>query len=689
MRLAPVAGFHAGTMTYPGQIDAPPTDDGRYRLLIDAITDYAIYMLDPEGRVTSWNPGAQRFKGYEASEIIGEHFSRFYTDEDRAAGVPSLALRTATEEGRYEVEGWRVRKGGERFWAHVLIDPIRSPSGELLGFAKVTRDLTERRKAEEALRSSEQQFRMLVQGVTDYAIYRLDLEGRVTNWNAGAQYIKGYKPDDIIGEHFSRFYTEEDRQAGEPARALATAAAEGRFEKEGWRVRRDGTRFWAHVVIDPIHDDTGEMVGFAKITRDITERKEAQEALEEARLALFQTQKMQAIGRLTGGIAHDFNNLLTAVLGSLDLLRRRLPPDPKAEALLDNAVQGARRGAALTQRMLAFARKQDLRLEAVDLRALVEDMSALLRGSLGPAVELATRLPSRLPPVLTDANQLETALLNLAVNARDAMGEGGRLTIEAAPVALGARNDIGLPAGEYVSLAVIDTGAGMDDETLARATEPFFTTKGVGKGTGLGLSMVHGLAEQSGGRLRLTSRPGEGARAELWLPRSNAATWTQPRRAAVVNGSAEEVGPPLVVLAVDDDDLVLENTAAMLEDLGHTAVVAGSGREALEVLEERAIQVVITDQAMPGMTGLQLAREIKARRPDLPVALATGYAELPPDVERDILRLAKPYTQAELARLVRRLSAQREGGPRPIEASPAPRPRRTRRRATSTPGAFG
>jgi PAS domain S-box-containing protein len=677
-------------MTRPGAVQASLNDDSRYRLLIDAIIDYAIYMLDPTGRVTSWNAGARRFKGYEASEIIGEHFSRFYTDEDRAAGVPALALRTATEEGRYEVEGWRVRKGGERFWAHVLIDPIRSPAGELLGFAKVTRDLTERRRAEEALRVSDQQFRMLVQGVTDYAIYRLDLDGRVVNWNAGAQRIKGYLPQEIIGEHFSRFYTDEDRKAGEPARALHTAAAEGRFEKEGWRIRKDGTRFWAHVVIDRMVDDRGEMIGFAKITRDVTERRQAQAALDEARQALFQTQKLQAIGRLTGGIAHDFNNLLMAVLGSLELLRKRLPADPKAKALLDNAMQGARRGASLTQRMLAFARKQDLKLEAVDPRALVEGMSALLRGSLGPAIEFATRLPGRLPPVLTDANQLESALLNLAVNARDAMGESGRLTIEAAARSLGPGNDVGLPAGDYVSLAVIDNGAGMDDETLARATEPFFTTKGVGKGTGLGLSMVHGLAEQSGGRLRLSSRPGRGTRAELWLPRAGAAARPQTTPIAVANCCDGEAGPALVVLAVDDDDLVLENIAAMLEDLGHTAVVASSAREALEILDETRVQAVITDHAMPVMTGLQLACEIRARRPGLPVALATGYAELPPDTGVDILRIAKPYTQAELGQLLRRLSSKMEIAPdAPNPARPPSTTRTRHRRAPSRRGASG
>jgi PAS domain S-box-containing protein len=625
--------------------------DARYRILVDAISDYAIYMLDPEGRVASWNAGAQRFKGYEASEIIGDHFSRFYTDEDRAAGLPATALRTAATEGRFEREGWRVRKDGTQFWAHVLIDPIRTPSGELIGFAKVTRDLTERRKAEEALRHSEQQFRLLVQGVTDYAIYMLDPEGRVSNWNAGAQRIKGYLPAEIVGEHFSRFYTEADRAADEPAKALRTATAEGRFEKEGWRVRKDGTRFWAHVVIDAIRGDDGEVIGFAKITRDITERQRAQRSLELARQALFQSQKLDAIGQLTGGVAHDFNNLLMAVLGSLELLRKRLPPDPKAAALLDNAVLGAQRGAALTQRMLAFARKQELKVEGVDVPALVHGMRGLIERSIGPTVELRIRLASPIAPVFTDANQLETALLNLAVNARDAMPEGGAVTIKAANDLIDETSETGLAPGAYVRLSVIDDGVGMDERTLARATEPFYTTKGVGKGTGLGLPMVHGLAEQSGGRLVLHSQPGQGTRIDLWLPQADAVCIHK----AVEPGGVRAEGAQdrtLTILTVDDDELVLTNTAAMLEDIGHRVVVAASAAEALIVLARTSVDLVITDFAMPQVTGLTLAQDIKIRHPNLPVVLATGYAELPPGMGEALPRLAKPYSQAELVQML-------------------------------------
>ncbi|ESR24898.1 hybrid sensor histidine kinase/response regulator [Lutibaculum baratangense] len=633
------------------------SDEQRYRLLVDAITDYAIYMLDAGGHVTSWNPGAQRFKGYEQGEVLGEHFSRFYTEEDRRTGLPQRALATAAGDGRFEAEGWRLRKDGSRFWAHVVIDPIRDNAGTLIGFAKITHDLAERKLAREALRRSEEQFRVLVQGVSDYAIYMLDPGGRVTSWNQGAQRIKGYLPEEILGEHFSRFYTQEDRDAGEPERALDTAARVGRFEREAVRIRKDGSRFWAHVVVVAIRDEQGTLIGFAKVTRDITERKEAQRALEEAREALFQAQKTEAIGQLTGGVAHDFNNLLMAVLGSLELLRKRLPDDdPAALRLLENAVQGARRGAALTERMLAFARRQELDMLPVDLPDLVRGMAELLQRSIGPEILIETRFPLALPPVRSDANQLETALLNLVVNARDAMPGGGRLVIAARSETLGGRHPTGLPAGPYVCLSVTDEGQGMDEETLARALDPFFTTKGVGKGTGLGLSMVHGLAEQSGGRLVLKSRLGEGTTAEIWLPVAAdepVAVAEIPEAAAEEEGTAAKIRP-LRILAVDDDGLVLMSTAAMLEDLGHRVFEAASGQQALDILRrEPAIDLVISDQAMPHMTGTELAKRVGSERPGLPFILATGYAELPPDADNDLPRLSKPFLQDDLVRAIR------------------------------------
>jgi PAS domain S-box-containing protein len=382
-----------------GKFRSSKADDSRYRLLIEAIEDYALYTLDRTGIVTSWNSGAQRFNGYSADEVVGEHFSRFYTEEDQKSGAPAQALEAAARDGRFENEGWRVRKDDTHFWAFVVVDPIRNRSGEIIGFSQITRDLTERKAAEENLWRSEAQFRLLVQGVSDYAICMLDKEGRVTSWNLGAQRIKGYRSDEIIGQHFSRFYTEQDRAAGLAQEALESAIREGRFEKEAERVRKDGGRFWAHVVIDPIRDDAGELIGYAKITRDITERKQAQEKLEKAREFSLQAQKLEAIGQLTGGIAHDFNNLLTAVLGSLELLRKRLPDDPKSIALLENAAQGAQRGATLTKRMLAFARNYELKKEVIGIPELVRGMTDLLQRSIGPSFSLKTDFPRSLKPV--------------------------------------------------------------------------------------------------------------------------------------------------------------------------------------------------------------------------------------------------------------------------------------------------
>jgi signal transduction histidine kinase len=375
--------------------------------------------------------------------------------------------------------------------------------------------------------------------------------------------------------------------------------------------------------------------------------------IEERTSEIVQLQKLDGLGRVTGGVAHDFNNLLAAVLMSLELLRKQLPhSDPKVEQLLDNAIQGAERGAALTKRMLAFARRQDLKPQAVDLNSLIQGMQDLLRNTCAPPVRLETGVPGGLPPVLVDANQLELAVLNLAVNARDAMPQGGTLTIGAREERLTSNHPSGLAAGRYVCLIVTDTGEGMDEETRKRALEPFFTTKGVGHGTGLGLSMVHGLATQSGGRLLLHSRKGEGTTVELLLPVAATAEATASPSASA---KATAGRAACTVLAVDDDGLVLTGTVAMLEDLGHRVIAASSGDEALDLVRTNdAIDVVVTDHAMPGLTGVQFAAEIKTFRPSLPVILATGYAQLTEGALPDLPRLIKPFTQDQLADAVQK-----------------------------------
>ncbi len=500
--------------------------------------------------------------------------------------------------------------------------------------------------------TEEDRYRILVDAITDYAVYMLDERGIVSSWNTGARRFKGYEADEILGQHFSVFYTPDDIKAGIPALALKEAETKGKFEAEGWRVRKNGTRFWAYVIIDPIRDNNGRLVGFAKVTRDLSERKEAERKLGEAREALFQAQKMEAVGRLTGGIAHDFNNLLMVILASLDMLKRKMPKDEKLNALLDNALQGAQRGAALTQKMLSFARRQKLDLRAVDLGTLIHGMAGLLQRSLGSEVSIETRFPLNLPPVRTDENQLENALLNLVVNARDAMpNETGTIIISARREVIEADSLTGLVPGTYVCLSVQDNGVGMDAETLMRATEPFFTTKGPGKGTGLGLSMVHGLAQQSGGTLRIASTPKKGTTIEIWFPAAISNDADMPAQ-----GTSGDVPltplRPLNILVVDDDALVLTNTMAMLEDLGHKAVPMTSAQAALDHLRQGHVyDMLITDQAMPNMTGLQLIENVRKSWPDMPVVLATGYAEVNP-AGINLPTIMKPFSQDQIAAFI-------------------------------------
>ena len=589
-----------------------------FRLLVQSIVDYAIYMLDPNGFVTSWNAGAERIKGFQTEEIIGKHFSTFYTEEDREAGLPKHVLETAKSEGKFEGEGWRVRKDGSRFWASVVVDRIDGEDGRLVGFAKITRDMTEARQAQQVLLQTERGFRLLVQGVTDYAIFMLDPQGRVTNWNAGAERIKGYAPDEIIGEHFSRFYTPEEKDAGVPKRALETARKTGRYEAEGWRLRKDGTRFWASVVLDAIRDEDGKLIGFAKITRDMTEKREAQLRLEESREQLFRSQKMEALGQLTGGLAHDFNNLLTAILGACELALRNVKDTDKVTRMLEGVRGSAQRGASLTKQLLAFARAQPLEIKQVDLRQFFSDVTTLVRPSLRSDIEVVTEISDQLWPIDADAGALELALLNLAFNARDAMKQGGTLKISAHNEVLNGSPE-GLK-GEHVVLRVSDTGTGMAREVMDRVFEPFFTTKSFGEGTGLGLSQVFGFAKQLHGAVVVDSEVGKGSSFTLYLPASHGAGGRPRTHSAMPLGR---------VLIVEDDNFVAELAADMLSELGFESTVAHSAKEALDHLAAGdKPKLVFSDVVMPGgITGIELARKLRERFPELPILLTTGYSE--------------------------------------------------------------
>jgi PAS domain S-box-containing protein len=643
----------------------------RFRFLVEGVIDYAIYMLDVDGRVANWNRGAERIKQYAAEEVVGRYFGMFYTPEDQAAGAPERALAIALAEGRYESEGWRVRRNGERFWASAVIDRIYDDEGRHIGFAKITRDISDRRAAQEALEQSERQFRLLVAGVIDYALFMLDTDGVVASWNAGAQHIKGYAAEEIVGRHISTFYTAPDRAAGLPAHALSTAAAQGRYEAEAWRVRKDGGLFWASVVIDAIHDEQGQLIGFAKITRDITERRNAQLELQKAHERLAQAQKMEALGQLTGGVAHDFNNLLMVVSGQAHLLRKRIGDEPRARRALDAIETAARRGQDLTRHLLSFARRQRLHPAPLSLSASATTLRELLGASLGGQISFEVDLPDDLWAVEVDASELELALLNMAVNARDAMPEGGALTIAARNVVLqDAEVDPDL-SGDFVAITIRDTGAGIPPDILARVFEPFFTTKDVDKGTGLGLSQVYGFAQQSGGRVTIESELGVGSVITLYLPR----TLSEPNTAAARPTAAARQGARILV--VEDNPDVAEVAAGLLEQLGAVTQVVGNAEAALRALADGdAPDLVFSDIVMAGgLDGLELARRIRRERPGMPVLLATGYSQAAERMGDEFPILTKPYQIADLSRALSSLLGPMEDPDAPIDLGAARRAR--------------
>jgi PAS domain S-box-containing protein len=566
----------------------------------------------------------------------------------RAAAVRAGIWIPMLKRGRL-VAVLAVHEAAPRIWRAdeiELVQMVASRCWESIERARLTRD---------QLRRSELQFAQLINGVTDCAIYMLDPSGYVTTWNPGAARIKGYSAEEIIGRHFSEFYTADDREAGLPAHALEVARAQGKFEREGWRVRKDGTRFWASVLIDPIYGPDNGLTGYAKITRDMTERLAIQEQLN-------QSQKVEAIGQLTGGVAHDFNNLLTVILGNLDTISRQLPADnAKLTRAVEHAMRGAERAAALTHQLLAFSRRQPLNPKPTDVNQLVIGLMELIRRTLPAAIAVKSRLTSGLKRANVDSNQLESALLNLAVNARDAMAEGGNLMIETGAErvdeAFASKLAGDIVPGDYVVISVRDTGAGMTSEVRARAFDPFFTTKPLGKGTGLGLSQVFGFVKQSGGHVQLESEPGRGTTVKIYLPCTSGenAQSTKSGEPEMPHGESNET-----VLVVEDQDDVRLYSTDSLRDLGFSVLSASDGPAALRIIEEHPeIRLLFTDVGLPQMSGRELAEAAWKIRPQLPVLFVTGYAHdnlfqqgrLDPAAEL----LTKPFNRAQLASRVRRM----------------------------------
>jgi PAS domain S-box-containing protein len=609
----------------------------KFRLLVEGITDYAIYMLDPQGRIANWNMGAERIKGYEAGEVIGQHFSIFYTPEDRAANLPGKALEAALQDGHFLVEGWRVRKDGSRFFASVVIDPIYE-DGRLVGFAKITRDITERQHALAELAKSENQFKTLVGGVVDYALFMLDPSGIVANWNAGGERIKGYAAEEIVGQHFSRFYTPADQASGKPQRALQIARDTGKYEEEGWRVRKDGSFFWASVVIDPIRNPAGELIGFAKITRDITERKRAQEQLLQVQRQLAESQKLDALGQLTGGVAHDFNNLLMIIGGNINTIRRD-NLNPKSIRALQAIDIAAQRAATLTKQLLTFARRQAVQPKPIRIAERLTELQDVLKSGLGSHVALNFDLAVDVWNVVVDPGEFETALVNLMVNARDAMPEGGTVTVSAS-------NNINK---NQVEISVTDTGVGIPDDIAARVFDPFFTTKAVGKGTGLGLSQVHGFAYQAGGAVGLKSKLGEGTTVTICLPRGPHELTTEAEPANIAGSGT--------VLLVEDNPDVANASMSFFEQLGYKVRWVPDASAALTEIERNGIDIVCSDIVMPGkMDGIALAKTIRAKAPKMPILLMTGFSDAAKEVASQFPILRKPYQLHELSHELQKLT---------------------------------
>jgi PAS domain S-box-containing protein len=716
-----------------GEHRAPPITAPQWRQIVNGATDTAIISTDTEGRVTSWNTGAVNILGWSEAEMLGQTLARVFTEEDRQRGLFALEVADARRNGRGGgEEGWRLRKDGTRFWATGELTPIRSDSGDIVGFIKILRDRTARREAEEEIREERRTLEILnragsalalesdlnkvVQIVTDAGVALTGAEFGAFFYNVVNAKGESYMLYTLSGapmEAFSRFpmprntavfaltfngegIVRSDDITKDPRyghNAPRKGMPEGHLPVRSYLAVPVTSRsgevigglFFGHAT-PGVFDERSERVlvglaGEAAVAIDnarlTEERSRAEDALRElaadlerqvaertAELrrneeALRQSQKMEAVGQLTGGVAHDFNNLLQVILGNLESLRRHMPEGSgRMERYIQNAMTGAKRAKSLTQRLLAFARRQPLNPKPIDVNEMVGAMSDLLHRTLGEQIAVEVVRGAGLWPVEADPNELEATILNLAVNARDAMPEGGRLTLETSNAHLDelyAATHAELRPGQYVALSISDTGHGMDTDTITRAFEPFFTTKPVGKGTGLGLSQVYGFVKQSGGHVKIYSEIGHGTTVKVYLPRiTDAGAHAEEEESpAIPEGESE------TILVVEDDDDVRTYSVEILRELGYRVLEAADGPSAMRLLERQArVDLLFTDVVLPsGMTGAQVAAQARAIKPDLKVLFTTGYARNAiihhGRLDKGVELITKPFTYADLAAKIR------------------------------------
>ncbi|MFJ1258014.1 PAS domain S-box protein [Cupriavidus sp. CuC1] len=628
---------------------APPFAllDEHFRLLVEGIENYAIYLLDPIGRVTSWNPGAEKIKGYTSKEIIGRHFSAFYTEEGRALGAPERELREAARCGRLEDEGWRVRKDGTRFWANVVIAALRHPNGEIWGYAKITRDLTERRRTEEALRQSEETLRLLVEGVKDYAIFLLDPQGNVMTWNPGAESIKGYRRDEIIGRHFSTFYPAEDIAAGKPARELLQAEREGSLEDEGWRVRKDGTLFWANVIITAVYDAEKRLRGFAKVTRDMSERK---------RLAELEASS-QRMNEFLATLSHELRNPLAPIRNAVNAIA--LQPENRSvvdrcHALIDRQVTHLTR---LVDDLLDVGRitagKVQLRIETVDIREIIELGVEAARPTLDArSQQISLNLPTTPTLMEADRTRLTQIVQNLVLNASKFSPPSTSIEVNV------------VTASRQLTISITDQGCGLPPDSLDSIFNLFVQDRrwhgSHEGGLGIGLSVCRSLVELHGGTISAASKGlGKGSTFTIRLPYRPAALQLKDAGA----GTAKATKPSLRILIVDDNRDSADSLAMLLELQGHLPTIAYDGPHALAIAEKCRPQIAFIDLAMPGMSGYAVVRALKnlPQLSDTRFVAMTGFGQ-PDDHQRSRdagfdFHVVKPIELPTILELVERTLA--------------------------------